>query len=65
MVDNIATNTNLRSRPTVQINCLLFRKISIFKNYYRKKDFVWMEMNTQETYEVNFLTVNNSNRRPS
>lgn len=63
MVDNIATNTNLRSRPTVQINCLLLRKINKFKNYKRKKEFVWMEMNTQETYKVNSLTVI-SNRRP-
>lgn len=63
MVDNIARNTNLKSRPTVQIDCFLLRKINIFKNYKRKKDFVWMVMNTQETYKVNFLTVI-SNRRP-
>lgn len=50
MVVNIATNTNLKSRHSVQINCLLLRKTNIFQNYKRKKDFIWMEMNTQETY---------------
>lgn len=42
MVDNIATNKNLRSRPDVLTNYLLLRKINIFKNFKRKKDFVWM-----------------------